>query len=135
MAQSRNFSAMGFLAMSYLIVGLVGGFATFAAPLPLERAMARETALDAALATQADPAKLTALSARLGDSAAALKGADAASLPGLIAAERLAMRDRFREEAAGVSVRLRWVIALMTLSAAGFGLALTGALGRKEAVV
>lgn len=133
MAQSRNYSAMGFLAMTFLIVGLVGGFATFATPLPLERALAREDTLDAALATGADPAGLAALGTRLGDSAVALKGADAASLPGLVAAERLAMRDRFRTEAAGVSARLRWVIALMTLSAAGFGLALTGALGRKEA--
>ena len=133
MAQSRNYSAMGFLAMTFLIVGLVGGFATFATPLPLERALAREDTLDAALATGADPAGLAALGTRLGDSAVALKGADAASLPGLVAAERLAMRDRFRAEAAGVSARLRWVIALMTLSAAGFGLALTGALGRKEA--
>jgi len=127
---SRNLAAMGFLAMSYVIVGLIGGFATFAAPLTLERAMAREAALDAALATKGEPAALAALAARLGDSAPALRGADAAALPGKVAAERLAMRERFRAEAADAVFRLRIVIALITVSAAAFGLALVGALGR-----
>ena len=123
----RSAGVMAFLAMSYVIVGLVGIFASFAAPLPLERALAREAALDAALATGGDGATLAALAPRLGDSAPALRGADAASLAGLVQAERQAARARFLAEAHGTAFRIRLVIALITLSAAGFGLALAGA--------
>ena len=45
-----NFNLLAFVAMAFAIVGLIGIFATYAAPLPLERAVARETALDAVLA-------------------------------------------------------------------------------------
>ena len=93
MVERRHFSAFAFLAMAFLVVGLAGVFAGFAAPLPLHRAMAREAALDAALAASGsgDPqAALKVLAARLGDSAAALSGGDAASLPARIQAERIA---------------------------------------------
>lgn len=126
----RPYGVMGFLAMSYIIVGLIGAFATFAAPLPLERALAREVVLDEALATQADAAALTALAKRLGDSAPAVLGATALDLPARVAAERVAMRARFRAEADGLVFRLRIVIALLTVSAIGFGLAITGAIPR-----
>ena len=36
--------------MTFVVVGLTGLFATFAAPLPLQRALLREAALDEALA-------------------------------------------------------------------------------------
>lgn len=127
-----NYGVMGFIAMSYVIVGLIGGFSTFAVKLPHDRSAAREAALDAALATNADPAALAALNKRLGDSAEALKGATAADLPARVAAERAAMRTRFRAEADDLAFRLRIVIAMITLSAAGFGLAMAGTARRRD---
>ena len=64
-----------FLAMAFAVVGLTGAFASFAAPLPLHRALTREAALDDALIAVSAPdpkAALEALRPRLGDSAAAL---------------------------------------------------------------
>lgn len=130
MVERRSFGAFAFLVMAFVVVGLAGVFASFAAPLPLHRAMAREAALDAALAAArgADPeAGLKALGARLGDSAAALHGGDAASLPARIQAERIAMRARFEAEAAALAFRLRLLIGLLTLSAAAFGVIIAGA--------
>lgn len=130
MAERRNYAAFGFLVMAFAIVGLVGIYASFAAPLPLQRALARETALDAALAAAGSPdpqAALKTLARRLGDSAGPLAGADSASLPARIQAERIAMRARFEAEAASLAFRLRLLIGLITLSAAGFGVVIAGA--------
>lgn len=131
--RSLNYGVLGFIAMSYVIVGLIGGFATFAVKLPHDRSLAREAALDAALATNGDQAALAALEKRLGDSAPALKGATAADLPARVAAERTAMRARFRVEADDLAFRLRIVIAMITISAAGFGLAMAGTVRKRPA--
>lgn len=121
-----------FLAMAFIVVGLAGMFASYAAPLPLERAMAREAALDSALqATHApDPAAaIEALRDRLGDSADALLpvGGD---MPARIAAERLAMRTRLSAEAGAEASRLRLLIGIVTLMGAAFGAAVLH-MGRK----
>ncbi|MSP05328.1 MAG: hypothetical protein EXR05_08845 [Acetobacteraceae bacterium] len=134
MAAQRNLPALGFLVMAFAIVGLVGVFASFAAPLPLQRSLAREAALDAAGAAAQTPNLATALARlapQLGDSAEALSGADGANLPARIQAERIAMRARFVAEADALAFRLRLVITLITLSAAGFGVMLTGAISRR----
>ena len=127
MAEQRNWTALAFLAMAFVVVGLVGMFASFAAPLPLHRALAREAALDSALVAAQGPnptEALTALARRLGDSAPALAGGDIASLPARIQAERVAARARFVAEADAVALRLRFLIGLVTLTAAGFGVAM-----------
>lgn len=134
MAERRNLAALGFLVMAFAIVGLVGIFASFAAPLPLHRAIARDAALDAALAASHGPdpmAALKTLAPRLGDSLAPLSAGDPAGLPARIQAERIAMRARFEVEAAGLAFRLRLLIALITLSAAGFGVAIAGVRGAR----
>jgi len=108
----------GFLAAAFCIVGMVGLFATYAAPLPYQRAMRREAVLDQVAATP--PAGWAALRDDLGDSAdAVLNG----SLPigPRIAAERVAMRARFAAEAAATAGRLRLIIVVITLTGAGFG--------------
>src|SRR5665213_872457 len=51
-----NLATMGFLAVAFAMVGLIGLVASYAAPLPLERALARDAALDAVLATGGDAA-------------------------------------------------------------------------------
>jgi len=114
-----------FLAVTILVVGLTGLFACFAAPLPLQRALAREVALDEAVAAArgANPAvALAALRARLGESAAAL--APGPDLEARIATERLAMRARFTTESEVTLTRLRWLIGVITGMAALFGVAL-----------
>lgn len=114
-----------FLVCAFLAVGLAGLFASYAAPLPLDRAMAREQALDDALAATrgTDPAAaIEALRSRLGESAEALLpvGGDMAAR---IARARLDMRIRFAQEAAVVAERTRWLISVVTVMAAAFGVA------------
>jgi hypothetical protein len=114
--------------MAFLIVGLTGLFATFAAPLPLERAIGRTAALDEILAAAPNPdyaATLDRLRPRLAESASTL--APGPKLEARIRAERDAAAERFRAEAAATAVRLRWLVCLVTLTATVFGLAMMGA--------
>lgn len=129
---SNSFAATGFLAMCFAIVGLVGIFATFAAPLPLHRAMLRDTALDETLVALRGPqpqAALDALKPRLDESAKAF-----APLPAnpdaAVAAERQAMHQRFSEEADATAYRMKLMIGIVTIMAGVFGAAITG-LGRR----
>ncbi len=115
----------GFLVAAFALVGLMGLFATYAAPLPLARALAREAALDDALVAAGGPQPQEAfdrLRDRLGESADAILplGSDFAAR---VARERSDMRQRFLREAAIVAARLRWEVVLVTLSAAAFGVA------------
>jgi hypothetical protein len=119
---------MMFAGLAVLVVGLTGVFATYAAPLPLQRALAREAALDAALATAHAPdpqAALAALAPRLGDSAAALAGPPA-ELPQRVATERLAMRAHFTAEAEAIANRLRFLIVVITLMSGLFVAVIVG---------
>ncbi len=116
---------IGFLTCAFLVVGLAGGFATYAAPLPLQRALAREATLDAVL-TAPDSAARAALRPRLGDSAANVL-AGGIDLRRAVALERARVRARFLAQAAAEGVRLRWIIALVTLTGAAFGAAILGA--------
>lgn len=125
---STRITLTGFILCCFAVVGLVGAFATFAAPLPLERALAREEALDAAQAALSGPnpqAAILALKDRLDDSAASLIPLPADPLAA-IAAERVAMRARQRAEADAVASRMRLMIGVVTVMAAAFGTAITG---------
>ncbi len=116
---------LGFLAAAICAVGLIGLFATFAAPLPLQRAMAREAALDeaVAIARTADPAPaLEALRPRLDDSAAVLLPYTP-DLEARITRERPAMRRRFEAEAAAIARRLRLLVVVVTVMAIAFAAA------------
>jgi hypothetical protein len=124
--QNPGGSWMAFLAMTFAVVGLAGLFASYAAPLPLQRALARDAALDAAAAAVRGPdpqAAIEALRPRLDDSAAALLpvGGD---MPARIARERAAMRARFLAEADTTDLRLHWLIALITIMGGLFGIAI-----------
>jgi len=127
MAEQRNLTALAFLVMAFVVVGLVGLFASFAGPLPLQRALSHEAAWDAVLeaARGPNPAEAIAkLAPRLGDSAKALAGADPASLPARIQAARIVSRADFQAEAEAVGFRLRLLIGIVTLTAAAFGVAM-----------
>ncbi len=121
-----------FLAMAFLVVGLTGIFATYAAPIPLERVLARDAALDRLLAAP-DPAKaLDALRAELGDSADALAKAPG-DLGERVARERGAMRVRLGREFAAVGLRLRLMIGVFTFAGALFGIAVLSIVRRLPA--
>jgi len=124
MASNRG-TWMGFLVMAFAVVGFVGLFASFAAPLPLERALVREQALDEAAAASHRPDAAQAIEAlrpRLDESTAALLpvGGD---MEGRIARERVAMRIRLAAQADAVALRLRWMISVVTVMGAAFGVA------------
>jgi hypothetical protein len=121
-----------FLVAAFALVGLMGVFATYAAPLPVNRALLREAALDDALAAAHGPdpqAALERLRDRLDDSASAILPAGA-DFDARVAQERTAMRARFTREAAAVAARLRWEVVLVTLTAAAFGVAMLYSAGR-----
>ena len=124
---------IGFLSMAFAIVGLTGLFASYAAPLPRERELAREVALDDALATAHAPdpaAALAALRDPLGGSAKAVIDG-AGPLAQRVHGERLAMRARLQAEAAATDTRLRWLISVVTVMGAAFGAVVIGATARR----
>ena len=132
-SRSNRASIIGFIAMCYGIIGLVGLFATFAIPLPLQRAMAREATLDEAQIAlhSANPKDaLEKLKLRLDDSYDALS-----TLPAdpdrAIAAERVAMRARMQEDSTAIAERMRLMIGVITILAGGFGIAMSGG-GRRS---
>jgi hypothetical protein len=123
MASKTSPTWIAFLVTAFGIVGMIGLFATVAAPLPLERALLRDAALDDALkaaATQNPTEALAALQDRLGDSADAIAQGPG-DLPTRIQAERAHMRAQFTAEAEATASRLRLLIIVVTLTAAGFG--------------
>ena len=131
--RGTNFNMLAFVGMAFLIVGLIGVFTTYAAPLPLEREVAREATLDAALAAAKGPNPDTALAAlkiRLDDSAGVLAGGPD-GIEARIAAERPAMRERFLAESAATALRLRWLIVVATIMAAIFAMTMMGGAVRK----
>ncbi len=114
---------IGFLAMAFGVLGLIGAFSTFAAQLPFDRAMARSAAIDQAVAAyrSADPqAALERLRPQLGESAERLLPATS-SFVERADAERMRMFGELHAEAESDGFRLRFVIAAFTVAAALFG--------------
>lgn len=120
---------MAFLAMTFVVVGLTGFFASYAAPLPLERALARDAALDDALATGGEHDALEKLRPQLDGSAAAVIDG-AGPLAARVASARTTMHAELLGEAAAVGNRLRMMIVVVTLLAAVFGAVVVGAASR-----
>ncbi len=113
----------GFLIVAFGVVGLIGAFATFAADIPFDRAMARYQTLDQAELAAGQPAPKSALETlrpALGDSADAVLGGPG-DITHRISAERGRMLAAFHAEATDFGFRLRLVIAAFTAAAALFG--------------
>lgn len=115
-----------FLAMAFAVVGLTGVLGTFAAQIPLERALARDSALDQALIAARGPdpvAALDRLRPELGDSADAVLagGTGPGGLDARVAAERETVNRAFLVESADTGFRLRIVICVFTAVGALFG--------------
>lgn len=127
MSRANSINLAGFLAAAFAVVAMLGVMASYVAPLPLQRTIAREAALDEALAAAGTPNEaivLKSLAVPLGDSADALTPGP--SLPARIAAERLAMRARLTAEAEEAGTRMRWMIIVGAIMAASFGALLMG---------
>lgn len=128
MADRPSGGAMGFLAMAFVIVGLAGIFASYAAPVPLARAFRTEAALDRALATAGKSdaaAELAKLRPALGvDAAFVLEGPG--TLEARVAEARARLMAHVTEEQAAVGARLRLMIVVATIAAAMFGIAMLG---------
>jgi hypothetical protein len=123
---NRNGNLMAFLAMTFAILGLLGLFASIVAPIPLERALARDAALDEAAAAALGPspqAAIEALRPRLAESADALLPVQP-DLADRIARERSAMHARFLIEATNTASHLRIMIGIVTVICALFGAAI-----------
>jgi len=121
-----------FLAMTFVIVGMTGLFATYATPIPLERALARDAALDEALASDGQPnqaAILEALRDRLDSSAAAVINGTG-PLAARVGAARTAMHAELQREADAIGSRLRFMIIVVTVLGAVFGAVILGAVAR-----
>lgn len=86
--------------MCFLIVGLAGGFALVAAPVPLERALIRGAALDERLL--------------------------AGEAPAAIVRERAAVREEGEHEAAAVNARVRLTLIVVTAMAGLVGVGILG---------
>jgi hypothetical protein len=115
-----------FLVMTFVVVGLTGLFATYAAPLPLQRALLREAALDEAQAAAHGTnaaAAIEALRPRLAESAAALLPAGG-DMDQRIARARADMQASLWAEADALARRLRWLVCVVTLMGAVFGVAI-----------
>ena len=120
---------MAFLAAAFGVVGLMGLFASYAAPIPLERAMARDATLDEALATDGAKPALEQLRDRLGDSAATVIDG-AGPIAARVASARAAMHTSLRAEAVAIGDRTRLELLVVTIVGAGFGLIILASVAR-----
>jgi hypothetical protein len=127
-------SLAGFLVIAFALVGLVGVLATYTVPLPLQRALAREAALDAVLQAAEGPnaaASLAALRPALGESAAAVLDSDEGSLASRVRSARANMQTAFLAEEAALLRRMRLLIALVTATCALFGVVILRVAGKR----
>jgi hypothetical protein len=127
-AQKIDGSRIGFLATSFLVVCLVGVFASSATPVPYARGLLKEQALDDALATAGKPdqqALLAALADRLGEQAdLVIKGSG--PLPQRIAQARQAARTEAMAEGQAESSQMRLLVVVTSIVCAIFGMAVSG---------
>jgi hypothetical protein len=128
MAQKIDGSRIGFLATCFLVVCLVGVFASYAAPIPYARGLLKEQALDDALATAGKPnqtARLAALGDRLGEQADLVINGTG-PLPLRIAHARADARNEAMTEGAAEASQMRLLVIVTSLVCAIFGMALSG---------
>ncbi len=117
----------GFLAMAFAVVGMTGVVGTYAAQVPLQRALYHEALLDRVLAAGQGPDAPRALAALrpevadiLGDDAAPVLDGDG-PLAARVAAARARLQTSFKAEAGNVGFRLRIVICVFAAVGMLFG--------------
>ena len=116
--RSAQLTWTAFLAANILIVGLVGLFATYAAPITFQRELRIEALLDKL--GSIPQAQWPALRDQLGDSAKIILDQKGAPGP-RVAAARDAMSQQFAAEAQAELEQLRLLIVVVTAMATLFG--------------
>ena len=122
MKQSMG-SWAAFLGCCFLVVGLMGGFASYAGQIPLERAISRIQVLDRIVDASHGPdpaARIAALRPLLGDRGGLLDGAGPTD--DRVSAERLAAITEGLAESDAVAGRVRLLLVFVTLMAGLFGI-------------
>ena len=114
---------IAFLLVCFAVVGLMGLFASYAAPLPYERMMARDAVLDQALRVGDDKPALEPLRDQLDDSAAVVIDGTG-PLAARVATARTAAHESMLHEADAIGSRIRLELAVVTVVAAAFGAAM-----------
>jgi hypothetical protein len=109
---------IAFLLCCFAVVGLMGLFACYAGPLAYQRGLARDAALDQALATGGDKPALEALRTELDDSAAEVIDGSG-PLADRVARARAAAHQEMIRDADAVAFRLRLEVVVITVVAAG----------------
>jgi len=118
-----------FLVAAFVVLGLCGWFATYAAQLPFQRLDYAERRLDLALAAPGGAARLDALRDALGaDGAGAFD--TQGDLAHRVAVAREVLRRHFTAQAADIALRLRIVLAVFTFAASLFGVMVASVLRR-----
>jgi len=108
---------VAFLLACFLVTGLTGLFASYAGNIPLERAIHRTRTIESALSTDGSPDAIKRL---LGPDAE-LVAAGTGDLPSRVAAARAAAMSEGEREAAAVGSRIRLMLGVVTVLAAGLG--------------
>ena len=109
---------VAFLLTCFLLTGMVGLFASYAASIPLERAFYRLAALDQATAS-ATP-DMAALRIVLGPGADDVVSGPG-DLPARLARARAVIRSEGEREAASVASRTRLMVGIITVLSAAVG--------------
>ncbi len=120
----------GFLVASFAVVALIGLFATYAVALPHARWASRDSALQTAetlLRTGGQSNELAALRLPLGDAAKALEAPDPLAA---IQVARAESRAFFLHQSEAIQSRLRLLLVIGALVAAGFGVIVLRIAGR-----
>jgi len=112
---------IGFLAMTFAVVGLSGLFATYAISAPWRRAALEITALDGGGPVEAR------IESALDPEAARRLAPSGISPDAALQAARAAVLHRAEEDATSAETRTRWLIAIVTVMGAAFGAAVLGA--------
>lgn len=120
-----------FLSVCFLLVGLIGLFALYAVPVPLQRALTQGAVLDRVLiaAQRSDTAELAALRPTLGRNADAVLNGPG-SLTDRVVRVRAAIQARMEGEEAAITARIRLLVIVVTVMACLFGVGILGLSGR-----
>lgn len=120
-----------FLSVCFLLVGLIGLFALYAVPVPLQRALAQGAVLDRVLiaAQRSDAAELAALRPKLGRNADAVLNGPG-TMTERVVRVRAAIQARMESEEAAITARIRLLVIVVTVMAGLFGVGILGLSGR-----
>ena len=112
-----------FLLMCFVLVGLTGMFASYAATIPLERTLARTAVLDGVLAAtrQSDAAALVTLRQMLGPDVGPRVLDGPGDLFDRVAAQRTVVLQEGTREQRSVVYRIRLLVAVVTAVAGVVG--------------